>query len=461
MNNNERSLERRVFLRGALSLAALLPMGGALASCAGGGAPGGSASSAAAKLPQSEIDKALQTPTTLTFWTWVPGIQQQVDLFQKQYPAIKVTVENVGNGAPQNTKVRTALQSGTGAPDVVQMRYQDISSFTVTDSLLDLAPYGAGEIKGDYVEWVWNQVSFGEKVYGIPQDSGPMGNLYRQDILASAGITESPATWDAYADAAETVKSKTGSYISNLAANNASQILALLWQAGVKPFTFDGSKTVGIALNGDVAKKVVAYWQKLIQGDLVSTDPDYTDQWYQGLATGKYAGWITAAWGPVFLQGTAGATAGKWRAAELPQWSAGEHKSGNWGGSSDAVLKTTKNPIAAYELAKWINHNKSSTQLFTTKQLFFPTIKEVLDDQTFLNQEAAFYGGQQVNKLFAGISKTVDTQFQWLPYMDFAASNFKETLGKAMADKGDLSAGLDAWQKALVDYGKAQGFTIK
>jgi multiple sugar transport system substrate-binding protein len=34
-------------------------------------------------------------------------------------------------------------------------------------------------------------------------------------------------------------------------------------------------------------------------------------------------------------------------------------------------------------------------------------------------------------------------------------------VGKAIADKGDLSAGLDAWQKSLVSYGKQQGFTVK
>jgi len=435
-----------------------------LSSCSAGGGNGSSkasATSAPATLSQAAIDKAMTTPTTLTFWTWVPNIDVQVAMFQKKYPAITVKIENVGNGPAQNTKIRTAMQAGSGAPDVVQMRYQDISSFTVTKSLLDLAPYGANDLKGDYVDWVWNQVASNGKVFGIPQDSGPMGNLYRDDILKSAGISQPPATWDDYATAAAAVKSKTKSYISNLAPNDASQMIGLLWQAGVKPFSYDGDKTVGVALNGDVSKKVVAYWQKLIQADQISVDPDYTDQWYQGLAAGKYAGWINAAWGPVFLQGTAASTSGKWRAAELPQWVAGEHKSGNWGGSSDAVLQSTKNPIAAYELARWINNDKTSTAEFTTKQLFFPTAKALLSDPAFLDRKSAFYGGQAVNQVFAQISDTVDTKFEWLPYMDYAASSYKETLGKAIADKGDLTAGLDAWQQALVDYGKQQGFTVK
>jgi multiple sugar transport system substrate-binding protein len=35
-----------------------------------------------------------------------------------------------------------------------------------------------------------------------------------------------------------------------------------------------------------------------------------------------------------------------------------------------------------------------------------------------------------------------------------------EGWGAGGAAHGDLGAGLDAWQKALVDYGTAQGFTV-
>jgi multiple sugar transport system substrate-binding protein len=356
---------------------------------------------------QAEIDKAMKTPTTLTFWTWVPDIQKQVDLFEKAYPAIKVKVENVGNGAPQYTKLRTVLKAGTGAPDVAQIEYQYLTSFNVTKSLLDLSPYGATKLKSQYVPWVWNQVVAKNQVLAIPQDSGPMGNLYRTDILKAAGITEPATTWDQYAKDAAAIKSKTGSYISNLP-GDGGQITGLLWQAGAKPFGYDGKKGVKVDVNSAKAKEVMAYWQKLIQADLVSVDPDFTDQWYQGLAQGKYAGWLTAAWGPVFLQGTAKGTSGKWGAAPLPQYS-GAAVSGNWGGSSDAVLSTTKNKIAAYELAKWINNEKSSTDLFASKQFLFPTANNVLTDPTFTDQKSDFYGGQKVNKLFSDISTTVDT----------------------------------------------------
>lgn len=411
-------------------------------------------------LSQSDIDKAMTTPTNLTFWTWVPDIQNQVDLFEKKYPAIKVTVENVGNATPHYQKVRTALKSGEGAPDVVQMEYQYLASFNQTKSLLDLAPYGATELSSTYVDWVWNQVKQGDGIYAIPQDAGPMGNLSRTDILKKAGIDSPAATWDQYALDAAAIKEKTGSYISNLPPNEAGQIIGLLWQAGVKPFGYDGKKGVTVDVNGDDSKKMLAYWQKLIQADQVSVDPDFTDGWYQGLASGKYAGWLTAAWGPLFLQGTAKDTSGLWTASELPQATAGDSVSGNWGGSSDAVLSTTKNPIAAYELAKFINSDTESTLKLANEQFLFPTAKSTLEDPAFVDQESEFYGGQKVNQKFSEISSTVDSTFEWLPYTDFAYSSFTDTLGKAIADKGDLAAGADAWQKALVDYGTEQGFDV-
>ena len=410
---------------------------------------------------EDEIQKALETPTELTFWTWVPDIDKEVALFEEAYPAIDVKVENVGQGLPHYQKLRSALEAGEGAPDVAQIEYQYIPSFVLPGSLLDLAPYGASDHADEYVDWAWNQVAPGEQVWAFPQDVGPMGNLYREDILAEAGITEAPETWAEYADAAKVVKDATGSYISNLGATQAGQMIGFFWQAGVKPFGYDGEETVSISVNSDKAKEVASYWSDLIAKDLISTDVDFNDQWYQGLANGKYAGWLTAAWGPVFLQGTAESTSGKWRAAPLPQWGAGENVSGNWGGSANAVMATTENPIAAYELAKFINTDKESAFLLATEQFLFPPQVSVLEDEAFVGQESEFYGGQKVNELFAEISTTVDTEFEWLPFMDYVYSSYEEVVGKVIADKGDIAAALDVWQDKLVSYAEDQGFTVE
>ncbi|MEO8263543.1 MAG: extracellular solute-binding protein, partial [Pseudolysinimonas sp.] len=79
-------------------------------------------------ITDAQREEALNTETDLTFWTWVPDIQDQVDLFEAKYPKIHVKVENVGQGLDHYAKVRTAAAAGNG-PDVVQLEYQFISSF--------------------------------------------------------------------------------------------------------------------------------------------------------------------------------------------------------------------------------------------------------------------------------------------------------------------------------------------
>ena len=128
------SMSRRLFLTttGAVTL------GVTLTAC--GGSDSGGSSAAAKPVSQADIDKAMKTPTELTFWTWVPNIAKEVALFEAKYPAVKVKVVNAGQGTPQYTKLRTALKAGSGAPDMVQIEYQAIPTFTITDSLLDLRP---------------------------------------------------------------------------------------------------------------------------------------------------------------------------------------------------------------------------------------------------------------------------------------------------------------------------------
>ena len=443
--------QRRAALIAGAALTALV-----LAGCTPGGQEEGTG-----PITDEQREEALSTPTELTFWTWVPNIEDEVALFEEKYPEIDVKVENVGQGLPHYQKLRSALEAGEGAPDVAQIEYQHIPSFVLSEALLDLAPYGADELADDYVGWAWNQVSPGDEVWSIPQDVGPMGNLYREDLLTQAGITEPPETWEDYATAAQAVKDATGSYISNLGATQAGQMIGFFWQDGLKPFGYDGKETVSIDVNSDGAKQIASYWTDLIQKDLVSTDVDFTDQWYQGLSNGKYAGWLTAAWGPVFLQGTAENTSGLWRAAPLPQTEAGASASGNWGGSSDAVLSTSKNPIAAAELAMFLNHDEESAMQFATQQFLYPPQVSVLENPEFADLESEFYGGQQVNKLFAEISETVDTDFQWLPFMDYAYASYEENVGTVIAAKGDIADALDAWQDDLVGYAEDQGFTVE
>ena len=158
-----RTPRRPIVMFAYLSQTMLLLM--ALAACGGSAAP------------------TSNGPVTLTFWSWVPNIQNQINLFEQSHPNIKIKLVNAGQGGPEYTKLRTALKAGSGAPDIVQIELQYLPTFELANGLVDLSQYGANDLKNDYVSWVWNQVSQGSKVYAIPQDSGPMGLVYRADLF--------------------------------------------------------------------------------------------------------------------------------------------------------------------------------------------------------------------------------------------------------------------------------------
>jgi multiple sugar transport system substrate-binding protein len=448
---------RPVTRRALLTAAAAVPLSAALVAC-----DDDEPSAPANPVSQADIDKAMSTSAELTFWTWVPDIQQVVDLFLKKYPAIKVNVVNAGRGTEQYTKLRTALKAGSGAPDVVQIEFQYIPTFTITNDLLDLRPYGAEALKERFVDWTWGQVTGRNgEVWAIPQDTGPMGMLYRQDIFDQHGIAV-PKTWDEFAAAARTLHAADPEvYLTCMSANEAGAWHGLLWQAGAAPYAMSGATDITLKVNDEVAKKLARYWGGLAKDGVIGTEPNFTDAWFGALNRGKYATWLTAAWGPVFLSGSAKATAGKWRAAPLPQWDATKSSSGNWGGSTTAVIKTTKNAIVAAQFAQFLNSDHDSAKLFATKQFFFPATKAVLADQSFVADAPAFYGGQQVNKVFADISSTVSNSFQWPPFLDRAVTDWTETVGKSLVDRTDAVAALDQWQTRLVTFAKGQGFTVQ
>jgi multiple sugar transport system substrate-binding protein len=407
-----------------------------------------------------DVAAELKKPANLTLWAWTPGTDKAVAMFEKAYPNIKVKVQNVGQGAPHYRKVRTVLKSGKGQPDLIQMEFQFIPSYTITKDLLDLEPYLPKDFLSKYPEWIQKQINLQGGIYGVPWDSGPLGLIYRKDLLDKAGIKEPPKTWAEFADAARKYhKANPKSYLVNMPGAQTGQWLGLYWQNGARPFK-GTAENLTVNLTDPKIKQVTDFWDPLIKEGVISTDADFNDNWYQGLANGKYAGWVAAAWGPIFLQGTAKKTSGNWRAAELPQWNEGDHVSGNWGGSTIAALKSTKHPAAAAELARWILQEQEPVNFFSLDKFLFPPMSATLKQPEWVNQKNKFYGGQQVNKLYAQISNTVSKDWEWSPIHEFVSTQGGDIQGKALQRGQTMSSTLQPWQDAVVKYAKEQGIKV-
>lgn len=396
--------------------------------------------------------------TTVTFWSWVPDIEMQIELFEEANPDIVVDHVNVGVGGEQYTQLRTAIRAGD-VPDVAQIEFEALPSFIITDALMDLREFGADDLDGDFAPGVWGAVQGqGGEIYSYPWDSGPMAMLYREDLFDEHGI-DVPETWDDFAQAARDINaSDPDVYLTNFNPQDPSWWWGLVWQAGSRPFQVEG-ETLAIEIDDEPSQRVADYWGGLVEEGVVTTDAPWTNDWYAAFNSGRYATWVTAAWGPSFLQGVAEDTEGLWRAAPMPQWNAGDNASANWGGSSIAVMQGTEVAEAAERLARFLTHDPEAAEMFATEQLLFPATNALLEDPEFTSQEPAFYGGQQVFDVFATSSENVDPSWQFAPIQDTVNQYLTDAVGPRL-DTGDLVPMLAEVEQRARDYAVEQGFEV-
>ncbi|WP_250034923.1 ABC transporter substrate-binding protein [Paractinoplanes maris] len=431
----------------------------ALAACGGGGDDSSSAgsSSGGATVTDAQVDAALQKGGTLTVWAWEPTLKDVVTKFQEKYPNVKVDLVNAGTGDKQYTALQNAIAAGKGVPDVGQIEYYALPQFAIGKALTNLNSYGAESLKADFNPGPWNSVNSSGGVYGLPMDSGPMALYYNKEVFDKYKI-EVPKTWTEYLEAARKLhKADPKAYITN-DTGDAGLTTSLIWQAGGKPYQVDGTN-VTINFSDAGSQEFQKVWQTLISEKLLAPISSWSDQWFQGMGNGSIATVATGAWMPANFVTSAPAGKGKWRAAELPQWTAGANASAENGGSSLAIMDKGANKELAYGFLKYANDG-DGVQIRVDGGAF-PATSKTLADPKWLGDEFEYFGGQKANEIFAKSAQNVVTGWSYLPFQVYSNSVFNDTVGKAYVSNTTLADGLKAWQDQTTKYGNEQGFTVK
>ncbi|GAA1465980.1 ABC transporter substrate-binding protein [Microbacterium thalassium] len=402
--------------------------------------------------------------TQVSVWAWYPAFDQVVDLFNETHDDVQVCWTNAGQGNDEYTKFSTALESGSGAPDVIMLESEVLASFTIRDGLVDLTEYGANDVKSDYTAGSWKDVSSGSAVYAIPVDGGPMGMLYRQDILDEYGI-EVPTTWDEFADAAQKLQDAGAPGVfADFPPNGRAYTQALFAQAGNVPFTYDSANPleIGIDVNDAGSKDVLAYWNDLTSSGLVATDEAFTADYNTMLVDGTYAIYIAAAWGPGYLKGLEGTDdTAEWRAAPVPQWDVDNPVQINWGGSTFAVTSQADDPEAAALVAKEIFGTEDAWKIGVEEASLWPQWLPILESDYFVEREDPFFGGQQINKDVFLEAAAGYPGFTFSPFQNYAYDQLQEEVTAVVVDGSkDASTALDDLQATLEQYATDQGFEL-
>ena len=445
-------------LRTVAAVASAAALALSMAACGSSDDDGSSSAGGTTAVSDADVQAALDKGGNLTVWAWEPTLKQVVTEFTKKYPNVKVDLVNAGTGDKQYTALQNAIAAGKGVPDIGQIEYYALPQFALGKSLTSLGTFGADGLKADFTPGPWNSVQSGGQVYGLPMDSGPMALYYNKDVLDKHGI-KVPATWTEYLDAARKLhRADPKAYITN-DTGDAGFVTSMICQAGGKPYQVNGTDvTINFADPG--TQEFVKVWQTLISEKLLAPVSSWSDQWFQGIANGSIATLATGAWMPANFSSSAPAGSGKWRVAELPQWTAGGTASAENGGSSLALMdKGPADKALAYGFLKYATDG-DGVQIRVDNGAF-PATSKTLSDQKWLGTEFKYFGGQKANEIFAKSANNVVTGWSYLPFQVYANSVFNDTAGKAYVSGTTLADGLKAWQDQSAKYGSEQGFTVK
>lgn len=440
----------------------------ALAACGGGdgtaqsGSGTGSGGSGASSGSCTNSIMVSDAPQ-VSVWAWYPAFEQVVDYFNENNDDVQICWTNAGQGADQYTAFSTAIEAGSGAPDVIMLEAEVLSTFTIRDALVDLAQYGVGDLEDQFTEGAWSDVTNGDAIYAVPVDGGPMGMLYREDIFAEYGV-EVPTTWEEFATAAQALQDAGyDGYITNFPTNGNAFIHALLAQKGWTPFTYDAASPTEIGIDVDTpeAQEVLSYWEGLVDQGLVSTDEAFTADYNTSLVDGTYAVYLAAAWGPGYLQGLSDADAdATWRAAPIPQWEGEEATQINWGGSTFAVTSQARDPELSARVAQEVFGTEEAWEIGIREAALFPLWRPVLESDGFASREYDFFDGQQIQQDVFLEAASGYPGFTFAPFQTYVYDQQTQQLFAMVEGRTDAAGALEGFERSLVAYATEQGFTV-
>jgi len=458
MSSRTRRMTMAVAGAAAISLLAACSSGGS-SSSAGGGTTSSPASSASPSVSVVAGGSCSSGATKILFWAWVPGMGRAVTEFNKTHPNICVTQEDVGAGDPQYVAITNALKAGSGAPDVAEIEFDELPSFEVTHQVVNLVPYGANNYKSKFTPWAWDEVSQGNAVYAIPGDAGPMAFYYNTKLLAQYHITP-PTTWAEFAaDAAKLHKANPSAYMTNFSAIDLQWVMSLMAQDNAWPFAYSGGSNVTINWTGPKQMAFASYWQNLLSAHEVNATTDVSATSFADLDKGIDASWLSSAWGPSYFAPDAKSSLGDWRAAALPQWTAGANVAANWGGSTYPVFTQSKHPKEAAEFSEWLNATDASWNITkTAPSSLFPTYP-LLNSASYKNITVPLSGSSTPGVQFTAAASQIQG-VPWPPFMTEALTQSATVFAGVMNGKQTLQTAFKNFQNVLVTYAKAQGFTV-
>ncbi|MCT8162148.1 ABC transporter substrate-binding protein [Pseudoruegeria sp. SHC-113] len=343
---------------------------------------------------------AATAETEITVWGWgvaAKALDATVAGFNAENPDIKVTVENLGYSQVKSRVLAACAAGGTGLPDVFQFQNieMELIKAQFPDCATDLVPLGFDADKqAGFPDFKLTALRDGERVIGMPWDTGPAVLFYRRDFYKNAGVDpESVVTWeDFHAAGKKIMEANPGVTMSNDNLNGGAEWFRMIAnEQGCGYFSEDGES---ITVNQPGCVAALEVLGRMVNDGLV-TAGDFSER-VQNAGAGVVATAMNGAWFDGTLRDNVPAEqAGLWGVTLMPTVAEGGSRAANVGGSLLAIADNSDQKDAAYKyLAYTLGTNEGQITMLREYGLV-PSLLSALEDP-FVKEPHPFYADQTV-----------------------------------------------------------------
>jgi len=341
-----------------------------MVSC-GGGTPGPSANQQTGGTQEVE------------FWTmqlqpkFTDYFNQLFAQFEQENPGTKIRWVDVP-WAAMESKILTAVSART-APDVVNLNPTFASQLASRNAWMNLDEKIPQDVRDRYLENIWKASTLDGKSFGIPWYLTTRINIYNQNLLQQAGLSQPPRTYAELAQAARQIKDKTGkfAFFTTVVPEDSGEVLESFVQMGVQLVDDQGKA----AFNTPEGRAAFQYWtdlyrNRLLPEEVLTQGHRHAVELYQSGQTAFLSS------SPEFLDTIANnAPAIAEVSASAPQIT-GETGKKNVAVMDLVIPRDTDQPDAALKFALFVTNNENQLA-FAKAANVLPSTKEALASDYF------------------------------------------------------------------------------
>ncbi|WP_308491273.1 ABC transporter substrate-binding protein [Microbacterium terrisoli] len=456
IHNVVRSRRRAALTAAALGVASVLL---ALTGCSSGGSTGSSNGSYG--FPEAKQD----TSSRITVWVDADR-QAAVKAFEKDNPETKIKVVTYDGSANGSNSFKTKMQlfdrAGSGWPDVV-FSSQNTDAAWASQKTAGKQAFAAVLDKGlvpktildGFAEGALNPCTVEGQVYCLRNDLAQAVLWYNKSLMDKFGYTL-PTTWEDYQALGEKVAKEHPGYIVGTA-GDAWTPEVFMWGSKCQANDITGPRTVTVNTDTTECKRAATLLDTLRENGTVPVVSVFTPEFVK-----KYTGKVLMMPGPAWYAGaifnnpqSLNVPAGQLGVAAPLPWN-GEDKAvtGNVGGGTWFISSHSKNLKAA---EKFVQYVTTADAYQVELAPGYPAYAEAAQ-KWVAKQDASKYYATPLQPIVTAASQIWDG---WGYGIFSQEAIWAKTITPGVTAGKTIVDMLPAWQQAIENQAKVDGYTVK